>query len=89
MTRIASKRAEILPHRADYLQSELDKGINEPHRVIGADVLVQTFGKKHQLLAGDTGHMSHLGLPPEGRLIIIPAHDSNSHFGMKVSQWLD
>jgi hypothetical protein len=27
------------------------------------------------LLAGDTGDMSHLGLPPEGRSIIIPAHD--------------
>ena len=25
------------------------EGINEPHRVIGSDVLVQTLGKKHQL----------------------------------------
>ena len=36
-----------------------DEGVEKPHRVFGADVILQRFGEQQRLLAGQTGAMVH------------------------------
>jgi hypothetical protein len=47
---------------AEFLQREfLDKGVDETHRVLGRDVVVEDFGKEQALLARGSSNVVHAG----------------------------